>query len=433
MSVTAVVGGQWGDEGKGRVVDYLAQRADMVIRYQGGDNAGHTVVNDYGTFKLHLIPSGIFNPKTRCVLGTGTAVNPESLIKEMAELRDAGHDLSNLWLSNRAHVVLPYHPQLDALNELAAGKGKMGTTKRGIGPTYADKASRVGLRLGDLLRPDYLRARLEKVVPIKNRLLAFYDQPPIEIEPLYEQCLAWGRELGPMIVDVLPMTQEAVRGGHKVLLEGQLGVMRDLDWGIYPYVTSSFPATGGACSGAGIPPSAINEVIGVVKAYSTAVGAGPFPVELFDDNGEELRKVGHEYGATTGRPRRCGWFDGVAIKYAMWLNGVTHMAVTKLDVLDDFDEIKLCVAYELDGERVEHFPETADLERVKPIYETMPGWNSSTRDVRTWEDLPKAARQYLHRLAELAGAPIRYVSVGPERPQLVVVDTFGVETLGETR
>ncbi len=430
MSVTAVVGGQWGDEGKGRVVDYLSQRADMVIRYQGGDNAGHTVVNEFGTFKLHMVPSGIFNPQTVCVVGTGTVVNPPGLLAEMDTVAAAGVSLDNLWISNRAHVVLPYHPRLDALREARAGDKKIGTTKRGIGPTYADKAARIGVRVGDLLRPQYLRGRLEQVIPIKNQLLAHHDLPLIEFEPLWEQCVAWGKALQHRIVDVLPMIQKAVTNGQRVLLEGQLGVMRDLDWGIYPYVTSSNPATGGACSGAGIPPTRIDEVIGVVKAYATAVGAGPFPVELFDEDGQKLRDVGHEYGATTGRPRRCGWFDGVAIQYAMWLNGVTALAITKLDVLDDFDQIKVCVGYQLDGERLRHFPDTPDLERVTPVYETWPGWKTSTRQARTWDDLPKAARNYLHRLAELAGCPIRYVSVGPERPALVVLDTFGVQDLG---
>lgn len=429
MSVTAVVGGQWGDEGKGRVVDYLAQRADLVIRFQGGDNAGHTVVNEHGTFKLHMIPSGIFNPDTQCVIGAGTVVNPTNLLVELALLRDAGLALDNLWISRRAQIVLPFHPQLDALSEAHAGHKQLGTTKRGIGPAYADKAARHGVRMGDLLRPEWLRQRLESVIPYKDRALAFYGEPPIDLDGLLLQCAGWAEALGARIIDTLPLIQEAVSSNKKVLLEGQLGVMRDLDWGIYPYSTSSNPTAGGACSGAGIPPTAIDEVIGVVKAYSTAVGAGPFPVELFDEHGEQLREVGKEYGATTGRPRRCGWFDGVAIRYAVWLNGFTTMAVTKLDVLDDFDELKICTGYLIDGERTEGLPHTADLDRAVPIYETWPGWKSSTREVRTWEDLPKAARGYLHRIAELAGCPIRYVSVGPERPQLVVLDTFGVEDL----
>ncbi|GAB4560662.1 MAG: adenylosuccinate synthase [Anaerolineae bacterium] len=422
MTVTAVVGAQWGDEGKGRVVDYLAQQADMVIRYQGGDNAGHTVVNEYGLFRLHLVPSGIFNPKTRCIVGTGTVVNPETLLKEMADLSAAGVSLDNLWLSERAHVVLPYHRLLDGLEESARGKAQIGTTKRGIGPTYADKAARHGVRLGDLTRPDYLRQRLALVLERKNRTLAYFGQPPIDLDELVEQAVAWGKELAPRIVDTLPMIQEAVTSGQNVLLEGQLGVMRDLDWGIYPYVTSSNPVAGGAAVGAGLPPTKIDRVIGVVKAYSTAVGAGPFPVELEDEDGARLREIGQEYGATTGRPRRCGWFDGVAIRYASWLNGFTGLAVTKLDVLDTFPELKICVGYRLpDGSVIDRVPDTPVLEQVTPVYETWPGWQQPTRDARSWDELPKAARAYLHRISELAGAPIEFVSVGPERDQLVVL------------
>jgi len=422
MPVTAVVGAQWGDEGKGRVVDYLAQRADMVIRFQGGDNAGHTVVNELGTFRLHLVPSGIFNPRTRCIVGTGTVVNPETLLQEMNEqLAPVGVNLDNLWLSDRAHVIMPYHRLLDGLEESARGGAQIGTTRRGIGPVYADKAARHGIRLGDLTRPAYLRARLALVVERKNRELAYFGQPAMHLDELVDQAVAWGKILGPRIVDTLPMIQAAVRGGQQILLEGQLGVMRDLDWGIYPYVTSSNPVAGAACVGAGLPPTAIGEIIGVVKAYSTAVGAGPFPVELHDEDGLRLREIGQEYGATTGRPRRCGWFDGIAIRDAAWLNGFTGLAVTKLDVLDSFTELKICVGYELDAARIDRVPTTADLERVTPVYETWPGWGVSTKDARRWDDLPAAARAYLRRISELAAAPIRYVSVGPEREQLIAM------------
>ena len=421
MTVTAVVGAQWGDEGKGRVIDYLAQRADMVIRFQGGDNAGHTVVNEFGTFRLHLVPSGIFNPRTCCIVGTGTVVNPETLLQEMEELTRAGVSLENLWLSERAHVVFPYHRLLDGLEEAARGDAQIGTTMRGIGPAYADKSARYGIRLGDLTRPEYLRQRLALILDRKNRTLAYFGRPPLDLEEVLERALAWGRALAPRIVDTLPMIREAVRAGRRVLLEGQLGAMRDLDWGIYPYVTSSNPLAGAACVGAGLPPTAIDEIVGVVKAYSTAVGAGPFPVELRDETGERLREVGREYGATTGRPRRCGWFDGVAIRHAAWLNGFTGLAVTKLDVLDGLSELKICVGYQLDGRVIDYVPDTPLLERVTPVYETWPGWRASTREARSWGDLPREARTYLRRIAELAGAPIRYVSVGPERDQLVVV------------
>ncbi|MGC8780316.1 MAG: adenylosuccinate synthase [Anaerolineae bacterium] len=421
MTVTAIVGAQWGDEGKGRIVDYLAQRADMVIRFQGGDNAGHTVMNEYGTFRLHLVPSGIFNPATRCIIGPGTVVNPETLIGEMAELATAGVNLENLWLSERAQIVMPYHRLLDGLEEAARGGDQIGTTRRGIGPAYADKAARIGIRLGDLTRPNHLRARLSQALPQKNLTLQHFGRPPLAFDDLFEQALDWGRALGPRIVDTLPMVQEAVRANRRVLLEGQLGVMRDLDWGTYPYVTSSNPLAGAACAGAGLPPSAITEVVGVVKAYCTAVGAGPFPTELKDEVGAQLREVGQEFGATTGRPRRCGWLDGVALPYATWLNGFTALAITKLDVLDGLPELKICVGYRLDGEPIHHVPDTPDLERCEPVYETWAGWQTSTRDARSWRDLPWQAQAYLRRIETLAGAPIRYISVGPEREQLIVI------------
>lgn len=421
MTVTAIVGAQWGDEGKGRIVDYLAQRADLVIRYQGGDNAGHTVVNEYGAFKLHLVPSGIFNPRTRCIIGPGTVVNPDTLLAEMAEVSRAGIGLDNLWFSERAQVVMPYHRLLDGLEESARGGSQIGTTRRGIGPAYADKAARIGIRLGDLTRPDYLRSRLAQVLPQKNLTLQHFGQPPLDFAVVFEQALAWGQALGSRIVDTLPMVQEAVRGGQKVLLEGQLGVMRDLDWGTYPYVTSSNPIAGGACAGAGLPPSAITEVVAVVKAYCTAVGAGPFPTELHDEVGAQLRQVGQEYGATTGRPRRCGWLDAVALAHAAWLNGFTSLAITKLDVLDGLAEVKICTGYRLDGHVIQRVPDTADYERCEPIYESWPGWQTLTRDARTWRDLPWQAQAYLRRIEALAGAPLRYISVGPERQQLIVI------------
>ncbi len=421
MTITAVVGAQWGDEGKGRVVDYLAQQADLVIRYQGGDNAGHTVVNDLGLFRLHLVPSGIFNPATRCIIGPGTVVHPPALLAEMAEVAAAHVSLDNLWLSERSHVVMPYHRLLDGLEEGARGGAQIGTTKRGIGPAYADKAARHGIRLGDLLRPDYLRERLTLILPNKNRELAHFGAAPLALEDVIGEALSWGEALAGRITDTLPMVQEAVRGCHEVLLEGQLGVMRDLDWGTYPYVTSSNPLAAGAYLGAGLPPRAIDRIIGVVKAYCTAVGAGPFPTELHDETGARLREVGQEFGATTGRPRRCGWFDGVAIAYAAWLNGFTGLAVTKLDVLDGLPELKICTGYRIRGEVSARVPDTCDMALAEPVYETWPGWQEPTREARTWDDLPKAARAYLHRMAELAGVPIQYISVGPERDQLIVM------------
>ena len=419
MPVTAVVGAQWGDEGKGRVIDWLARRADLVIRFQGGDNAGHTVVNPLGTFRLHLVPSGIFFPKTRCLVGTGCVVNPAALLEEMEVVGQAGVSLENLFVSERAQVVLPYHREIDALEDEARGSAQIGTTKRGIGPAYADKAAREGLRMGDLTRPAHLRERLARVLPAKNRLLAHFGRTPLALDDLVAQAAGWGAALRDRIVDPLPLVRAAVRGGERVLLEGQLGAMRDLDWGTWPFVTSSNPTAGGAAVGAGIPPSAIDRVLGVVKAYTTAVGAGPFPAELTDETGERLRQVGREFGATTGRPRRCGWLDVVAVRHGAWLNGFTGLAVTKLDVLDGLPELRICVAYRLDGRVIDSVPDTPDLARVEPVWETLPGWTEATSGARRWDDLPAAARTFLERMKTLVEVPIDFVSVGPERDQII--------------
>ena len=430
MPVIAVVGAQWGDEGKGRVVDYLASHsvgknrpAGMVIRYQGGDNAGHTVVNQFGEFKLHLVPSGIFNPGTQCVVGTGCVVNPETLFTEMDELHAAGLSLDNLFVSSRAHLILPYHRQLDGLEERARGGRAIGTTQRGIGPTYADKSARWGLRVGDLLHPDRLQERLAAVLPRKNRTIVHLGGEPPELEALDKQCLGWAERLRPHIADTLPVVRAALETDQSVLLEGQLGVMRDLDWGAYPYVTSSNPLASFGPVGAGLPPQALTEVIGVAKVYVTAVGAGPFPTELTDETGDRLREVGREYGATTGRPRRCGWLDAVALDYANWLNGFTGLAVTKLDVLDGMRELKICIGYRFpSGEVTDRMPDPASLETLEPIYETWPGWESPTTEARRWDELPIEAQRYLRRIEELAGAPIRWVSVGPERDAIIVME-----------
>jgi adenylosuccinate synthase len=423
MSVTAVVGAQWGDEGKGRIIDFLAQEADVVIRFQGGDNAGHTVINQYGKHALHLIPSGIFNPITENIIGSGCVVNPQALLDEMERLTASGVSVDNLWISTRAQMLMPYHRTLDELEEAARGKDTIGTTKRGIGPAYADKAARSGLRMGDLLQPAWLEARLDNALRTVNRKIDVLGGEPVDSAALTTLCANYARALGPRIIDTVPMTRNALEQGKAILLEGQLGVMRDLDWGIYPYVTSSNPTASYAASGAGLPARVLDRVIGVVKAYSTAVGDGPFPVELFDDDGEKLRDVGSEFGATTGRPRRCGWFDGVAINYAAWLNGMTGLAITKLDVLDNFDRIKICVGYRLENGTVvsDSMPDTSVLANATPVLEEWAGWGVSTADCRSWDDLPKAARAYIHRLAELAGVKVDYVSVGAEREQMFAV------------
>jgi len=423
MSVTAIVGAQWGDEGKGRIIDFLAQEADVVIRFQGGDNAGHTVINAYGKHALHLIPSGIFNPKTQNVIGSGCVVNPQSLLDEMGALVKAGVTLDNLWISNRAQMVLPYHRTLDALEEASRGSDTIGTTKRGIGPAYADKAARSGLRLGDLLHPDWLESRLDGALRVVNRKIQLLGGEPVDGAALYALCQEFQAKLGHRIIDTVPLLRKAMAEKQRILLEGQLGVMRDLDWGIYPYVTSSNPTASFAASGAGIPARTIDRVIGVVKAYSTCVGDGPFPVELHDADGQKLREIGGEYGATTGRPRRCGWFDGVAIGYASWLNGMTGLAITKLDVLDHFATLKVCVGYQLpDGTVVrDSMPDTPVLTQVKPVYESWEGWQTSTEGCRRWQDLPPQAQAYINRLSELAGVKVDYVSVGPEREQMFAV------------
>jgi len=427
MTVNVVVGAQWGDEGKGRVVDYLAARADIVIRFQGGDNAGHTVVNDHGRFALHLIPCGIFYPHVRCILGAGTVVNLDTVSEERATLEAAGIDTANLWIDRRAHLIWPFHRMLDGAEEdrrrgRVRGEGEsMGTTRRGIGPAYGDKHSYNGIRAGDLLDPDGLRRRLELVLPVQNGRLAFYGLQPLRLQDLLDQASAWRDLHAGRIVDTLTWVRDAVRAGQRVLLEGQLGIGRDINWGIYPYTTASSPTAAGACEGAGIPPRAIDQVLGVVKAYSTSVGGGPFPTELQDEHGAMLQEIGREFGATTGRPRRCGWFDGVAIGYASWLNGFTGVAVTKLDVLDQFPQIRLCVGYRLADQVIDYVPDTAIQARVAPVYETWPGWCADTSGCRRWDDLPPAAQDYLRRIEELAGAPIRLVSVGPERSQMIVV------------
>jgi adenylosuccinate synthase len=428
MTVTVVVGAQWGDEGKGRVIDYVAGQADLVIRFQGGDNAGHTVVNDLGRFALHLVPSGIFHPNARCLLGAGTVVNLDTVSEELTALQAAGVDTRDFWIDVRAHLIWPHHRLLDGAEEErrrleAEGGGEaMGTTRRGIGPVYADKHAYNGIRTGDLHHPDLLRQRLELVMPLKNRQLASYGLRQFSLDECLALADAWRETHGDRIVDTLPWVREAVESGKRVLLEGQLGVGRDINWGIYPYTTASSPTAGGACVGAGIPPRAIDDVLGIVKAYSTSVGGGPFPTELHDEPGVMLQEIGREYGATTGRPRRCGWFDGVAIGYASWINGFTGIAVTKLDVLDHFDTIQLCTGYKQGDQVLDYVPDTAIQATVEPLYETWPGWRSETSGCRTWAELPQAAQSYLRRIEELARAPIRFVSVGPERSQMVVVE-----------
>ena len=424
MTVTVVVGAQWGDEGKGRIVDHLAMNADLVMRFQGGDNAGHTVINQYGKHALHSIPSGIFNPNTINIIGTGCVVNPQALTEEMAGVAAAGVNLDNLWISSRTQIVMPYHRLLDGLEEARRSKkNAIGTTKRGIGPAYADKATRSGLRMGDLRHPEWLKGRVHNAVEVANLKIKTLGGELVDEAEIYALCQQYQAEFGARIVDTVPIVKRILNENGNILLEGQLGIMRGLDWGIYPYVTSSNPTAAYAVAGAGLPANTIGEVVGVTKAYSTAVGTGPLPVELFDADGEKLRDIGKEYGATTGRPRRCGWFDGVAIRHATWLNGMTKLAITKLDVLDSFDALQVCVGYQMpDGEVItDYLPDTPLLDQAKPIYEEWAGWNCSTEACRDWDTLPPQAQAYVNRLSELAGVPIGYVSVGPVREAMFEV------------
>jgi adenylosuccinate synthase len=431
MSVIAVVGAQWGDEGKGRVVDYLADEADLVVRYGGGNNAGHTVVNPHGHFKLHLIPSGIFHPGTRNLLGNGVVINPPALVAELDGLERAGFDGANLFISDRAHVVMPYHVLLDQLDERERGSAKLGTTSRGIGPAYVDKVARRGVRVVDLMEPDAFRARLAATLPRIRRFVATFDDPEMadaireatDAEAIADAYLAAADRLRRHVVDGQAMVDAALENGDRILLEGQLGTMRDIDWGIYPYVTSSSPIPGGASLGAGLPAVSIDRVLGVVKAYTTAVGSGPLPTELDDGDGEHLRERGEEYGTSTGRARRCGWYDAVAVRFSVRLAGYSGIALTKLDVLDDLDRIRLAVAYRdpADGREWTTVPaSTSVYERLEPVYEDLPGWGTDTTGCRSWVDLPAAARAYVERLEQLAGVPVTHVSVGPERAQMIV-------------
>lgn len=421
-NVSAVVGVQWGDEGKGRVVDYLAEDAEIVIRFQGGDNAGHTVINDKGKFGLHILPSGIFNPETMNIVGAGTVVNFDRMKEELDSIRkNAGLEIDNVFIDERAHIIMPYHMALDGAEEgKRSDKEKIGTTKRGIGPCYSDKAARMGIRAADIMDPERLEERLRLILPKKNRDLEYYGLEMVTLEDMLSLCGKWREEFGRHIIDTVPVVREAVESGKKILLEGQLGIMRDNDWGIYPYTTSSNPTAAGGCNGSAIPPRAISRVVGVAKAYSTSVGGGPYMTELFDEDGAKLRDIGHEYGVTTGRPRRCGWFDAVAADFACYMNGITDIALTKLDVLDTFPRIKVCTGYMIDGEYYSYLPETRLQERAKPIYEEFEGWMQDTTGCRRWEDLPAKAQEYVLALERMMKTHITYVSVGPERSQLII-------------
>ncbi|MBW4443211.1 MAG: adenylosuccinate synthase [Plectolyngbya sp. WJT66-NPBG17] len=424
MANVVVIGAQWGDEGKGKITDLLSKSADVVVRYQGGVNAGHTVVVKDQTFKLHLIPSGILYPETECIIGCGTVIDPKVLLQELDQLEALGISTRNLLISETAHVTMPYHRLIDKAAEEQRGTHKIGTTGRGIGPTYADKSERTGVRIVDLMNPEGFREQLGWTIAQKNVILEkLYNLPHLNVDEVFAEYMGYAERLRPHVVDSSLKIYDAIRRKRNVLFEGAQGTLLDLDHGTYPYVTSSNPVSGGACVGTGIGPTVIDRVIGVAKAYTTRVGEGPFPTELHEEMGALLCDRGAEFGTTTGRQRRCGWFDAVIGRYAVRINGLDCLAITKLDVLDEMDEIKVCVAYEIDGQRCEDFPSNSRLfAQCKPIYETMPGWKRSTEDCRSLDDLPKEALEYLKFLAELMDVPIAIVSLGAKRDQTIIVE-----------
>lgn len=419
-----MIGAQWGDEGKGKITDLLSKSADIVVRYQGGVNAGHTVVVQGQTFKLHLIPSGILYPDTECIIGCGTVIDPKVLIEELDQLENLNISTRNLLISETAHVTMPYHRMIDQASEERRGDRKIGTTGRGIGPTYADKSERTGIRVLDLMDTKGLPAQLRWTINYKNVILEkLYNLPPLDPEAVIEEYLGYAERLRSHVVDSSLRIYEAIERKRNILFEGAQGTLLDLDHGTYPYVTSSNPVAGGACVGTGVGPTMIDRAIGVAKAYTTRVGEGPFPTELHGTLGELLCDRGAEFGTTTGRKRRCGWFDAVIGRYAVRINGMDCLAITKLDVLDELAEIQVCVAYEIDGKRCLDFPSSARVfARCQPIYKTLPGWQQSTADCRTLEDLPKQALDYLKFLAELMKVPIAIVSLGASRDQTIIVE-----------
>ncbi|NPV89210.1 MAG: adenylosuccinate synthase [Firmicutes bacterium] len=424
MAGVIVVGSQWGDEGKGKIIDFLAEKADMVVRFQGGNNAGHTVVVKDQEFRLHLIPSGILYPQTQCVIGNGVVLDPAVLIQEIANLKKRGVSIENLLVSSRAQVLMPYHQKIDELEEDRRGDNKIGTTKRGIGPAYMDKISRVGIRVADLLDRDFFAATLDLVLQDKNELLTkYYNAEPFSYQEILDKYLEYAEEIRPYVTDTSIIVYKALKEGKKVLFEGAQGTLLDIDHGTYPFVTSSHPVAGGAMVGAGIGPTYINRVIGVVKAYTTRVGGGPFPTELLDDLGQQIRERGREYGTTTGRPRRCGWLDTVILRYAVRVNGLSELAITKLDILDEMETIKICTAYRYKGQIIEELPSTlAELAHCEPIYEEWPGWMADITRIQTQEELPLSARNYLRRIEQLTETPINLIAVGPERHKTIILD-----------
>lgn len=423
MSVKVVVGAQWGDEGKGKMVDYLSSNADLIIRYQGGDNAGHTVVNDKGVFKLHLIPCGIFYDKCSVLVGTGMVVNPDELLKELNEIETSGVDTSRLYISGKATILMPYHILIDGISE--KGKGGIGTTKRGIGPAYSDRARRISLRMEDLKDLDYCKKRLQIALSYVNKELKYNDCEEIKLKDMVAKCKEWAEKLGGRIVEPVSFVHKWLNEKKNILFEGQLGVMKDIDLGIFPYVTSSHPTAAYACVTTGVPIKKIDNIVGVMKAFSSAVGLGPFPTEMEPEEADLFRGDGKhiddEFGARTGRSRRLGWLDLQTVKYAAMVNGFTELAVCKIDKLDNAEKIKVCVGYELDGKEIDYMPSTVEQERVKPIYVEMDGWMCDTTKVRKIKNLPENAKKYLGLIEKVTGVKVKYVGVGPDRESIAVL------------
>jgi adenylosuccinate synthase len=423
MTAIVLLGAQWGDEGKGKATDLLGDRVDYVVRYQGGNNAGHTVVIGDQKYALHLLPSGILSPNVIPVIGNGVVIDPAVLLKEISDLNERGIDTSKLKISTNAHLITPYHRTIDKVSERFLGKSKIGTTGRGIGPAYADKINRIGIRVQDLFDPSILKQKIEAALHDKNQILVkVFNRKGITVDEVLDEYLGYAQFLKPYVTDTSLLLDQALKAGKVVLLEGSQGTLLDVDHGTYPFVTSSNPTAGGSSTGSGVGPTKITRVIGILKAYTTRVGSGPFPTELFDEDGEALRKIGGEVGVTTGRNRRCGWFDAPIARYAVRINGLTDFFLTKLDVLTGWEKIPVCVAYEIDGKRVEELPASqSDFHHAKPIYEYLPGWKENISKAKTVADLPKNAQEYVKFLEKISGAPISAIGVGPGRDETIVV------------
>ena len=423
MSTIVITGTQWGDEGKGKIVDYLASKADTVVRFQGGCNAGHTVVADGEEYKLRLLPSGILYKGTLNIIANGVAFDPEVCLQEMDAMTARGIDTSNTRISDRAHVVMPYHRLMDGIGDAQRGADKIGTTGRGIGPCYMDRDDRIGIRVCDLMEKDEFAKKLKRNLDIKNgELAAVYHHEPLEYEEVLKEYQGYAERLRPLVTDTIPLLNEEIAAGHKILFEGAQATMLDIDYGTYPYVTASHPVSGGVAVGAGVAPKKIDKVVGIVKAYCTRVGEGPFPTEQLNAIGEKLREAGHEFGTVTGRPRRTGWLDAVVVRHAGLLSGIDYMAVTRLDILDGFDEIKICTGYKHKGQLLKGVPASLNvLAEVEPVYETFSGWKTDISGIRSYGDLPENARKYLERMAEITGIALGIVSVGPSREQTIVL------------